>query len=1060
MANRYSIATGLASAASTWDGGVTVPVTGDRVLISHPGTATNTFSTNTAGYTIGATAITLTGSVAAGSYVIGESVQFPGDPNYYVISGWNSSTKVLTISALIIAIPASATVVTNCGHVVTLNGTFEWGDDSTSTIVINTVSTTASIWVAGTLKASRTVSSQLTCNGTIRTANVIGGGIDYGRTTLGTGVNDPIPPGITAKMILNKSAVMAICKYGLYVDNGAAFYCAGETINPNATLVSNAAATQAVMTVDNVTGWAAGDRVILASTNPANYGEVEEKTISTIVANGGNWDVTFTTNLSYLHKAQGIAMVFSSNVVFTSYNAAYPGTNQHWWTLTQPVNTREYCYTLFENGGSINVGGVSAASLYLAASSSPGVYTMAAPRIVGDMFYSKGNAISECLYLGQYRPGYLVEDCAAVGGTTGANLSLFNVGIRATLNRCFATYGQYGYRGPIATGILNDCKFIGVSAVGGWSGTYCEYNNCHIDAFGGIASHICVGTVIFNTCKLGSVFGFAPSSAQLAPSGKNSQIQLNAINCQMPVTITPALTVQYARLQDCTPDTYYKITNKNGDVTAQELYRPDGKFVRDNALFYRSKSAIACTPWNSFVSGAVSYPVEFLAANGVAQTIVGYLRKNTAYGASTLPSVTVSGLGIAPVTYTMSGAADTWEQFTLNVTQTSGADGNLTLTFSGQSTGAGAQCWLDGIPSAPFVTACRHYGYVFAPTSVVRAVDGVAQLSEAAANALTGLSVDFGTQTLTISGTRSLREIYDWCHAQLCVTANLSQPEFFTSVDGVNFNCAFNVVLSGTITGTGAISMPAKTLTYAGGTSSANITHGAGVFTGISVTGYTVGARLQVYDMTAASELYNDIPGAALSLNLNWTVNHTIRLRMARTVGLDADLLIQTVGTFSAIGASFLLAPSPDTVYEANAIDGATVTEFTADYPNVQIDVNDLDGATTPQRIYAWYMAGQMTADGLRNYHGALTADDAMNYRINVAVADMKVQNTVATPVAISGARLYRSDGTSYFVAGAGPIQADPGKAYIADSTGLAAAIAALPTADQLATAVVNKEIP
>ncbi len=41
MANRYSIPSGLASAIATWDGAASVPVSGDRVLISHPGTATN-----------------------------------------------------------------------------------------------------------------------------------------------------------------------------------------------------------------------------------------------------------------------------------------------------------------------------------------------------------------------------------------------------------------------------------------------------------------------------------------------------------------------------------------------------------------------------------------------------------------------------------------------------------------------------------------------------------------------------------------------------------------------------------------------------------------------------------------------------------------------------------------------------------------------------------------------------------------------------------------------------------------------------------------------------------
>jgi len=238
--------------------------------------------------------------------------------------------------------------------------------------------------------------------------------------------------------------------------------------------------------------------------------------------------------------------------------------------------------------------------------------------------------------------------------------------------------------------------------------------------------------------------------------------------------------------------------------------------------------------------------------------------------------------------------------------------------------------------------------------------------------------------------------------------------------------------LSGSLTGAGRLMLGSNSLTFSGA-SSVDIVHGAGVLTAVTVTGFILGARIQVFNVTDGIELYNDIPSTALlRLNYNWSTNKTVRCRMARVNVLDADATIEQVGLITSSGAAFLLQPTPDVVYEANAIDGATVTEFVADYPNVQIDVVDSDGVTTPQRGYAWYMASMMTAQGIATYYNAITAEDELNYRINVAIVDIRVQNVGLLPCVISGARLYRSDGTSIFAAGTAPIQADPGRAFLA----------------------------
>lgn len=81
------------------------------------------YTTNTAGYAVGATAITLiTGS---GTILAGDTITFAGDSNKYVVSGALSG-GVVTIAApgLLQAIPASATAVT-VGNSATPNVVFQ-----------------------------------------------------------------------------------------------------------------------------------------------------------------------------------------------------------------------------------------------------------------------------------------------------------------------------------------------------------------------------------------------------------------------------------------------------------------------------------------------------------------------------------------------------------------------------------------------------------------------------------------------------------------------------------------------------------------------------------------------------------------------------------------------------------------------------------------------------------------------------------------------------------------------------------------------------------------------
>ena len=59
-----------------------------------------------------------------------------------------------------------------------------------------------------------------------------------------------------------------------------------------------------------------------------------------------------------------------------------------------------------------------------------------------------------------------------------------------------------------------------------------------------------------------------------------------------------------------------------------------------------------------------------------------------------------------------------------------------------------------------------------------------------------------------------------------------------------------------------------------------------------------------------------------------------------------------------------------------------------------------------------------------------MTAIDAMNYRVNTDVVDIKLQNTGTTALVITGARIYRDNNTSILHAETGdlPMTLDAGE--------------------------------
>ncbi len=205
-----------------------------------------------------------------------------------------------------------------------------------------------------------------------------------------------------------------------------------------------------------------------------------------------------------------------------------------------------------------------------------------------------------------------------------------------------------------------------------------------------------------------------------------------------------------------------------------------------------------------------------------------------------------------------------------------------------------------------------------------------------------------------------------------------------------------------------------------------------------SVTNVEATATLQLYNVTKDAEVVNQVvPGTAntrVTTNGTYTTSEiaagdNIRLRITCQAGTAAFLPYEAFGVASSAGIAFRADQQADTVYNANGIDGSNISTLSADYPNVQIDIADGDGIADARELYAFYVYQSTTTTGIENWFGAMTAIDAMNYRVNTDVVDIKLQNTGTTALVISGARIYRDDDTSILHAESGdlPMTLDAG---------------------------------
>ncbi|MFZ9903677.1 MAG: hypothetical protein ACO3FT_08485, partial [Ilumatobacteraceae bacterium] len=232
-------------------------------------------------------------------------------------------------------------------------------------------------------------------------------------------------------------------------------------------------------------------------------------------------------------------------------------------------------------------------------------------------------------------------------------------------------------------------------------------------------------------------------------------------------------------------------------------------------------------------------------------------------------------------------------------------------------------------------------------------------------------------------------------------------------------------------------------LTTSGTITLANGAQVLGTYGSTTVLPWTVAnveatSTLQLFNITQDAEVENlvttgtagtKVTASGTYSNAEVAPGDTIRLRLTCQAGATALEPYEAFGVATSVGISFRADQVADEVYNANGIDGSAITTLTADYPNVQIDISDGDGIADARELYAFAIYQSTTAEGIEKWFGAITPIDLVNYRVNTAVADLRLQNIGAAPLIISGARIYRDDNTTILSASPGdqPMTLDAG---------------------------------
>ena len=337
------------------------------------------------------------------------------------------------------------------------------------------------------------------------------------------------------------------------------------------------------------------------------------------------------------------------------------------------------------------------------------------------------------------------------------------------------------------------------------------------------------------------------------------------------------------------------------------------------------------------------------------------------------------------------------------------------------------------VSKAPFDIRIRKYGYVLQgfQSAVSEPIKQEVRLpanselvsTEVQAAAISGISLNFATSTLTITSNTTAQQLYDYYQYQLAQSANMAYAEQFVKT-GTAFNiAAWNMTVDGA-TYTGDVTTTGTITLANGGLIDGSRTDASGTVTPVAITAPNLlnGTRVKLTNVTKSSTLNNGTAGAggySFTVDLagaSADLGDTVKIQATYQSGTTIKTPIEVSGVLTASGVSFIDAQVDLPFSSTLGVDGSTVTEFSLDGSNIEIDANDADGLTTKKRLVARYYYLITTSDGIDRFYDAITLQDSGNAIIDRAITTLIIDNVGSGQLTFTDDdfRLYTSDGSSW----------------------------------------------
>lgn len=193
-------------------------------------------------------------------------------------------------------------------------------------------------------------------------------------------------------------------------------------------------------------------------------------------------------------------------------------------------------------------------------------------------------------------------------------------------------------------------------------------------------------------------------------------------------------------------------------------------------------------------------------------------------------------------------------------------------------------------------------------------------------------------------------------------------------------------------------------------------------FIGVILTGtvsnIVVGSRIRIYNNTTLTEVANEIvAGTTYTANYSegsdYTAGDLITVFLTCQIGTTACSLFKQNVTATSSGWSMTAEQTTDEFYSQFNVDGSTITEFSWDGVNLEIDINDADNETIIQRLGAWYFYFIATEEGIRDFFDCIKWEFYNQIQIDTDLCDVRLDNKKTDALLLEGGRLYRKDGTT-----------------------------------------------